>query len=65
MTVSASRQPLPATTSSGSRTALPQVVIDLEKLRHFNCGLGRFSYYLGREILRVTEKSFEPVFLLP
>ncbi|NBP79236.1 hypothetical protein EBU58_00640 [bacterium] len=44
---------------------MPQVVIDLEKLRHFNCGLGRFSYYLGREILRVTEKSFEPVFLLP
>jgi glycosyltransferase involved in cell wall biosynthesis len=44
---------------------MPQVVIDLEKLRHFNCGLGRFSYYLGREILRVGSTSFDPVFLLP
>ncbi len=45
--------------------ALPQVVIDLEKLRHINCGLGRFSYYLGRELLRVADTPFEPVFLLP
>lgn len=45
--------------------ALPQVVIDLEKLRHINCGLGRFSYFLGRELLRLADKPFEPVFLLP
>ena len=26
---------------------LPRIVIDLEKLRHINCGLGRFSLHLG------------------
>jgi glycosyltransferase involved in cell wall biosynthesis len=45
--------------------SLPRVVIDLEKLRHINCGLGRYSLHLGREILPVAEDRFQPVFLLP
>lgn len=68
MTVSA-RRPSTVTTSRArracSRDHRPQVVVDLEKLRHINCGLGRFSYYLGRELLRVADRPFEPVFLLP
>jgi glycosyltransferase involved in cell wall biosynthesis len=44
---------------------LPRVVIDLEKLRHINCGLGRYSLHLGQEILAVAERQFQPVFLLP
>jgi glycosyltransferase involved in cell wall biosynthesis len=44
---------------------LPRVVIDLEKLRHINCGLGRFSLHLGRGLLADAEGRFEPVFLLP
>ena len=45
--------------------SLPRVVIDLEKLRHINCGLGRYSLHLGREILSMAEGRFQPVFLLP
>ena len=45
--------------------SLPRVVIDLEKLRHINCGLGRYSLHLGREILPVSAGRFQPVFLLP
>lgn len=44
---------------------LPRVVIDLEKLRHINCGLGRFSLYLGQELIRIAPNRFEPVFFLP
>ncbi len=44
---------------------LPRIVIDLEKLRHINCGLGRFSLYLATEILTVSPGRFEPVFFLP
>ena len=44
---------------------LPRVVIDLEKLRHINCGLGRYSLHLGREILAAAVGRFQPVFLLP
>ncbi|MFM7519989.1 MAG: glycosyltransferase family 4 protein [Planctomycetota bacterium] len=44
---------------------LPRVVIDLEKLRHINCGLGRFSLHLGRGIHAAAAGRFEPVFLLP
>jgi len=44
--------------------ARPRVVVDLEKLRHINCGLGRFSLHLGRELL-AADAGFEPVFLLP
>jgi len=45
--------------------SLPRVVIDLEKLRHINCGLGRYSLHLGRELLTVAAGRFQPVFLLP
>jgi glycosyltransferase involved in cell wall biosynthesis len=44
--------------------ALPRIVIDLEKLRHINCGLGRFSLHFAQEILRLAPGRFEPVFLL-
>jgi glycosyltransferase involved in cell wall biosynthesis len=44
---------------------LPRVVVDLEKLRHINCGLGRFSLHLGEELLRVAPGRFDPVFFLP
>ncbi len=44
---------------------LPRIAIDLEKLRHINCGLGRFSLYLARELLRLAPGRFEPVFFLP
>ena len=42
----------------------PRIVIDLEKLRHINCGLGRFSMHLGQELLRLAPGRFEPVFFL-
>jgi glycosyltransferase involved in cell wall biosynthesis len=48
-----------------ARRSLPRVVIDLEKLRHINCGLGRFSLHLGRGIHAAAAGRFEPVFLLP
>jgi len=44
---------------------LPRIVIDLEKLRHINCGLGRFSLHFGEELLRLAPGRFEPVFFLP
>lgn len=43
---------------------LPRIVVDLEKLRHINCGLGRFSLHLGEELLRLAPGRFDPVFLL-
>jgi glycosyltransferase involved in cell wall biosynthesis len=43
---------------------LPRIVVDLEKLRHINCGLGRFSFHLATELLRLAPGRFEPVFLL-
>jgi len=45
--------------------SLPRVVIDLEKLRHINCGLGRYSLHLGRELLALADGRFQSVFLLP
>lgn len=44
---------------------LPRIVVDLEKLRHINCGLGRFSLHLGEALLAVATGTFTPVFLLP
>ena len=55
----------PIGTSTNQSTPLPQIVIDLEKLRHINCGLGRFSLYLARELLAHSSEFFEPVFFLP
>ena len=54
--------PLPTVAARGR---LPRVVVDLEKLRHINCGLGRFSLYLGRELLGLAADRFDPVFFLP
>lgn len=54
-----------AITSLPDRSRVPRVVIDLEKLRHINCGLGRFSLHLGREILKESGGHFTPVLLLP
>jgi glycosyltransferase involved in cell wall biosynthesis len=44
--------------------ALPRIVVDLEKLRHINCGLGRFSLHFALELLRLAPGRFDPVFLL-
>ena len=44
---------------------LPRIVIDLEKLRHINCGLGGFRCTLARNCSRVAPGRFEPVFFLP
>jgi glycosyltransferase involved in cell wall biosynthesis len=46
-------------------SGLPRVVVDLEKLRHINCGLGRFSLHLAAELLRIAPGRFQPVFFLP
>lgn len=43
---------------------LPRIVVDLEKLRHINCGLGRFSLHFGRELLRLAPGRFAPIFFL-
>ena len=44
---------------------LPRIVVDLEKLRHINCGLGRFSLHLGRELLALAPGRFDPTLFLP
>ena len=43
----------------------PRVVIDLEKMRHMNCGLGRFCRYLAQELLSNERQAIEPVFFMP
>ena len=43
----------------------PRVVLDLEKVRHANCGLGRFCSHLARGIVDLAERPFDPVFFLP
>lgn len=42
----------------------PRIVVDLEKLRHINCGLGRFSLHFAQELLRIAPGRFDPVFFL-
>lgn len=44
---------------------LPRIAIDLEKLRHINTGLGRFSLHLAEELLMIATGLFQPVFFLP
>jgi glycosyltransferase involved in cell wall biosynthesis len=54
--------------SGGSMTsfnAQPRIAIDVEKLRHINTGLGRFSLHLAQELLSLAPGRFEPVFFLP
>lgn len=48
----------------------PRVVLDLERLRHINCGLGRFCLNLARALLQPGEWSqsgcaIDPVLFLP
>lgn len=50
---------------SCNRVSPPRVLIDLEKLRHINCGLGRFSLHLGEGVLANFRDRIEPVFLIP
>jgi len=52
-------------TTEQTRAGRPRVVLDLEKLRHANCGLGRFCRHLAEGILALGERSFDPVFFLP
>ena len=49
--------------TSGPR--LPRVVLDLEKLRHINCGLGRFCKHLADGILTAAPLSIQPIFFMP
>jgi glycosyltransferase involved in cell wall biosynthesis len=51
--------------ASAASPARPQVVIDVEKLRRENCGLGRFCRHLAEGILASRDRAFDPVFLLP
>jgi glycosyltransferase involved in cell wall biosynthesis len=44
---------------------LPRIVVDLEKLRHINTGLGRVALHLGAELLTLAPGRFDLVFLLP
>ena len=46
-------------------STLPRIVVDLEKLRHINTGLGRVAVHLGTELLTLAPGRFEPVFFLP
>ena len=62
---STKRTGTPLSTKMNQPGILPRVVIDFEKLRHINCGLGRFSLYLAQELLARSDNCFEPVFFLP
>lgn len=42
-----------------------RVVLDLEKLRRINCGLGRFSLHLAEGLIESMRDRIEPVLLLP
>lgn len=41
------------------------VVIDVERLRFLNCGLGRFSLHLGEALRAAAASEFRTVFLIP
>lgn len=43
----------------------PRVVLDLERTRHANCGLGRFCRHLAEAILTTGREAIEPVLLVP
>lgn len=48
-----------------SAESLPRVVIDVERLRHINSGLGRFSLHLAERIIQQAAETFRPVLFLP
>lgn len=52
-------------TNQSAPASRPRVVLDLEKLRHANCGLGRFCRHLAESILSLGDQDFDPVFFLP
>jgi glycosyltransferase involved in cell wall biosynthesis len=41
------------------------VVLDLEKLRHINCGLGRFCRHLAEGVLAMSRQVIDPVLFVP
>lgn len=43
----------------------PRVLIDVERLRQPNSGLGQVALHLGRELLARPSDRWEPVFLIP
>ena len=45
-------------------SGVSRIAIDLEKLRHINTGLGRFSLHLGTELIRMSPGEFDPVFFM-
>ena len=51
--------------SSDRPSQRPRVVIDLERMRHANCGLGRYCRHLAEGILSAPVRSIEPVLFLP
>ncbi len=42
-----------------------RVVIDLERMRHANCGLGRYCRHLAEGILAAPRRSIDPVLFVP
>ncbi|MDJ0757933.1 MAG: glycosyltransferase family 1 protein [Woeseiaceae bacterium] len=44
---------------------MKRVLIDLERLRAPNSGLGQVALHLGRELAALNSNDWEPVFLLP
>ncbi|MFM8284313.1 MAG: glycosyltransferase family 4 protein [Planctomycetaceae bacterium] len=42
---------------------LPRVVVDLERTKHANCGLGRFCSHLADALVRAGRGAIDPVFL--
>ena len=41
------------------------VVVDLERLKFRQCGLGQFSFHLGRALWAEANGEFQPTFLVP
>lgn len=56
---------MPRPSSHRPHAERPRVVIDLEKVRHANCGLGRFCRFLAEGILAASDRGIEPVLFLP
>ena len=45
--------------------SMPRVLIDVERLRQLNSGLGQVALHLGRQFLRNPSDRWRPVFLIP
>jgi glycosyltransferase involved in cell wall biosynthesis len=44
---------------------MPNVTVDLERLKTLHCGLGQYSLHLGRELARHAEKDLRLTYFLP